>query len=156
MAEWIREIARSFADGQGYFLFLLVLSVLFHLVVPVRVVLQAPFTFFGIILIGIGLVTALRCRSLFLQNRTTLSPYESPAFLITTGPFRLSRNPVYLAMAAMLFGSAVVMGSLSPFVSTFLFIAIMNLVFIPDEEERLETIFGEEYRAYKKRVRRWI
>jgi protein-S-isoprenylcysteine O-methyltransferase Ste14 len=156
MEEGIRQKARSLADGQGYFLILLVLSVLFHIVVPVRVVLHAPFTFFGIILMGLGLVTAIRCRSLFLQNRTTLSPYESPAFLITTGPFRMSRNPVYLAMAAILLGTAVVMGTVVPFVFTGLFILIMDLLFIPDEEERLETIFGEEYRDYKKRVRRWI
>lgn len=156
MEDGIRQKARSLADGQGYFLILLVLSVLFHLVVPVRVVLHAPITFFGIIIIGIGLVIAIRCRSLFLQNRTTLSPYESPAFLITTGPFRISRNPVYLAMAAILFGSAVVMGTVVPFVFTGLFILIMDLLFIPDEEERLETIFGKEYRDYKKRVHRWI
>lgn len=156
MAEGIRQLARSLADGQGYFLILLVLSVLFHLAVPVRVVLHAPFTFFGIIIMGLGLLTAIRCRSLFLQNRTTLSPYESPAFLITTGPFRFSRNPVYLAMAAILFGSAVVMGTLYPFVFTGLFVVIMDLLFIPDEEERLETIFGGEYREYKKNVRRWI
>jgi protein-S-isoprenylcysteine O-methyltransferase Ste14 len=156
MEDGIRQKARSLVDGQGYFLILLVLSVLFHLVVPVRVVLHAPFTFFGIIIIGIGLVTAIRCRSLFLQNRTTLSPYESPAYLITTGPFRFSRNPVYLAMAAILLGSAVVMGTVVSFVFTGLFILMMDLLFIPDEEERLETIFGKEYRDYKKRVRRWI
>jgi protein-S-isoprenylcysteine O-methyltransferase Ste14 len=156
MAEGIRQKARSLADGQGYFLILLVLSVLFHLTVPVCVLLHAPFTFSGIIFMGLGLVTAIRCRSLFLQNRTTLSPYESPACLITTGPFRLSRNPVYLAMAVILFGSAVVMGTLAPFVFTGLFIVIMDLLFIPDEEERLEKIFGREYRDYKKNVRRWI
>ena len=128
MAGGIRQQARSLADGQGYFLILLVLSVLFHLVLPVRVVLHAPFTFFGIIIIGIGLVTAIRCRSLFLQNRTTLSPYESPAYLITTGPFRFSRNPVYLAMAAILLGSAVVMGTVVSFVFTGLFILMMDLL----------------------------
>jgi len=156
MAGGIRQKARSLADGQGYFLILLVLSVLFHFIVPVPVLLHAPYTFSGIIIMGIGLVTAIRCRSLFLQNRTTLSPYESPAFLITTGPFRFSRNPVYLAMAAILFGSAVVMGSIFPFVFTVLFIVIMDLLFIPDEEERLEKIFGGKYREYKKNVRRWI
>jgi len=156
MEDGIWQKARTLADGQGYFLILLVLSVLFHLVVPVRVVLHPPFTYFGIIIIGSGLVTALRCRSLFLQNRTTLSPYESPAFLVTTGPFRVSRNPVYLAMGALLLGSAVLMGTVVPFVFTGLFILVMDRLFIPDEEERLETIFGEEYRDYKKRVRRWI
>jgi protein-S-isoprenylcysteine O-methyltransferase Ste14 len=59
-------------------------------------------------------------------------------------------------MAAILLGTAVVMGTVVPFVFTGLFILIMDLLFTPDEEERLETIFGEEYRDYKKRVRRWI
>ena len=156
MADGLWERARTLTDGQGYFLFLLTLSILFHLVVPVRVVLDAPFTFTGILIIGLGLMVAFQCRSLFLQNRTTLSPYELPAFLITTGPFHVSRNPVYLAMAAMLFGSAVVMGTPVPFIFTGVFILIMDLLFIPGEEERLETIFGKEYRDYKKRVRRWI
>jgi len=156
MAKGIRELAGTLADGQGYFLILLIFSIFSHLVFPVRVVLHAPFTFFGLLIIGSGFILAFGSRSLFLKNRTTLSPYESPVFLITTGPFRVSRNPVYLAMAAMLFGSAVVMGTLSPFVFTVLFIAIMEMLFIPGEEAQLEKIFGEEYRDYKKRVRRWI
>jgi protein-S-isoprenylcysteine O-methyltransferase Ste14 len=156
MANGIRELARTLADGQGYFLVLLILSVLSHLVFPVRVVLYAPVTLFGILIIGSGFILAFRSRSLFLKNQTTLSPYESPAFLITTGPFRISRNPVYLAMAVILFGSAVVMGTLSPFVFPVLFIVITGTLFIPDEEARLEKIFGDEYRDYKNRVRRWI
>src|SRR5512138_3129534 len=99
MATGLREKARAVADGQGYFLLMLLLSILSHFVIPVRVVLQAPFTGSGILIIGAGVFLAFRCRSLFLQNRTTLSPYESPAVLITSGPFRFSRNPVYLAMA---------------------------------------------------------
>ena len=95
-------------------------------------------------------------RTLFLRNRTTLSPYESPVVLITTGPFSISRNPVYLAMAAMLFGSAVVMGTILPFVFVVLFIAIIEVLFIPDEERMLEEIFGEEYREYKRDVRRGV
>jgi protein-S-isoprenylcysteine O-methyltransferase Ste14 len=156
MAEGIRETARSLADGQGYFLILLVLSVLGHVVFPIRVVLSAPYTFSGILFIGAGLFLAARSRSLFLENRTTMSPYESPGFLITTGPFRFSRNPAYLAMAAILFGSAVVMGTLVTFVFPILFIAVTELLFIPDEEEALEKKFGKEYRQYRERVRRWI
>jgi protein-S-isoprenylcysteine O-methyltransferase Ste14 len=156
MAEGIRKKARSLADGQAYFLILLILSILSHFVFPVRGVLHPPFTFFGIIIIGFGFVMAFWSRSLFLKNTTTLSPYESPTFLITTGPFRISRNPVYLAMAAILFGSAVLLGTLVPFVFTVLFIVIIGTLFIPDEEQSLETLFGGEFREYKKTVRRWI
>jgi protein-S-isoprenylcysteine O-methyltransferase Ste14 len=59
-------------------------------------------------------------------------------------------------MAAILFGTAVLLGTLIPFVFTVLFILIIETLFIPDEEERLEKIFGAEYREYKMRVRRWI
>jgi protein-S-isoprenylcysteine O-methyltransferase Ste14 len=156
MAAGLRETARTLADGQGYFLVLLVLSIVSHLLFPVPVLLPAPFTWSGFLIIGAGLLLAFRCRALFLRNRTTLSPYESPAVLITTGPFRISRNPVYLAMAAMLFGSAVVMGTLVPFVFPVLFVVIIEVLFIPDDERRLEEIFGEEYREYKREVRRWV
>jgi protein-S-isoprenylcysteine O-methyltransferase Ste14 len=156
MTTGLREKTRMLADGQGYFLFLLVLAIVSHLVFPVRVLLQPPFTLLGILIIGAGLILAFWTRALFLRNRTTLSPYESPAVLITTGPFRMSRNPVYLAMAAMLFGSAVLMGTLVPFVFPVLFIVIIEVLFIPDEERRLEEIFGGEYQEYQRRVRRWV
>ena len=156
MATGLRKKARAAADGQGYFLLLLLLSVLSHFVFPGGVILQAPFTWSGFLVIGAGIFLAFRCRSLFLRNRTTLSPYESPSVLLTTGPFRFSRNPVYLAMVAILFGSAVVMGTITPFLFPVLFIVIIEVLFIPDEERMLEEGFGREYREYKREVRRWI
>jgi protein-S-isoprenylcysteine O-methyltransferase Ste14 len=156
MATGLREKARMLADGQGYFLILLILSIVSHFVFPIQILLQPPFTFTGLFIIGAGLLLAIRARALFLQNRTTLSPYESPAVLITTGPFRISRNPAYLAMALILFGSAVLMGSSVPFVFPVLFIVIIQVLFIPDEERRLVEIFGEGYREYQQRVRRWV
>jgi protein-S-isoprenylcysteine O-methyltransferase Ste14 len=156
MAAGLREKARRLADGQGYFLILLILSIVSHFLFPIQILVQPPFTFTGIFIIGAGLLLAIRVRALFLQNRTTLSPYESPAVLITTGPFRISRNPAYLAMAVILFGSAVFMGSLVPFAFPVLFIVIIEVLFIPDEERRLEELFGGEYREYRQRVRRWI
>lgn len=156
MAGGLREIARSSMDGQGYFLLLLILSVLSYWVFPGRVILTFPFTLSGFLLIGAGLVLAFRVRALFLRNRTTLSPYESPSVLITAGPFRFSRNPAYLAMAAVLAGSALLMGTLVPFLVPLLFIVIIDLLFIPDEERRLAELFREEYREYRRHVRRWL
>lgn len=156
MAAGLREKARLLADGQGYFLLLLILSIVSHFVFPARVILQAPFTFLGILIIGAGLLLAFWCRTVFLRNGTTLSPYEFPKVLITSGPFRISWNPVYLAMAIILFGSAVLMGTIVPFVFTVLFIVAIEVLFIPDEELRLEELFGEKYREYKRGVRRWV
>jgi protein-S-isoprenylcysteine O-methyltransferase Ste14 len=142
-------------DGQGYFLVLLILSIISSVVFPVRVV-SMTWTLAGIPLIAVGFILAWRSRSLFLENSTTLSPYGSPAFLITTGPFRISRNPIYLAMALSLLGVATLLGTLLPFVFVFLLVGIIGMLFIPDEEQRLETRFGSEYMEYKKHVRRWL
>jgi protein-S-isoprenylcysteine O-methyltransferase Ste14 len=156
METGLRKKARMLADGQGYFLVLLLLAIASHFVFPVRVVLHPPVTWFGLLIIAAGLLLAFRCRALFLKNRTTMSPYESPVVLVTTGPFRFSRNPAYLAMSVILFGSAVVTGTLAPFVFPVVFIVIIGVLFIPDEERRLEDVFGREYREYRQRVRRWV
>lgn len=156
MAAGLRERARQACDGQGYFLILLVLSVLSWFIIPAPVVLWPPLSWTGFLLIAAGLLLAQRCRALFVKNRTTMSPYESPVVLITAGPFRFSRNPAYLSMAVILFGSAMVMGTFLPFAFVALFIVIIEVLFIPEEERRLAEAFGGEYREYRGRVRRWV
>lgn len=144
------------ADGQDYFVILLVLSVLLNYLIPVPAFLSPPSTYSGFLIIGIGIVLALWSRSLFLRNSTTLQPSEEPTVLVTSGPFRISRNPIYLGMAAILLGVAVFQGTLVTFVFPVLFMLLTGVLIIPGEEQMLEKLFGETYRAYKKRVRRWI
>jgi protein-S-isoprenylcysteine O-methyltransferase Ste14 len=144
------------ADGQDYFIILLVLSVLLNFIVPGTAFLSPPVTYCGFLIIGFGFVLALKSRSLFLKNRTTLQLAEEPTCFVTSGPFRLSRNPIYLGMASILLGVAVVLGTLVALVSPVIFIMLIELFIIPGEERKLEKIFGEPYREYKKNVRRWI
>jgi protein-S-isoprenylcysteine O-methyltransferase Ste14 len=144
------------ADGQDYFLILLVLSFLLNFVLPVPAFLSPPATYFGFLIIGFGFVLALKSRSLFLKNATTLQLSEEPTSLVTSGPFCLSRNPIYLGMVSILLGVAVVLGTLVVLVSPVIFIMLIELFIIPGEERTLEKIFGEPYREYKKSVRRWI
>jgi protein-S-isoprenylcysteine O-methyltransferase Ste14 len=144
------------ADGQDYFLILLVLSVLLNFIFPVLVFLSPPFTYFGFLIIGFGLVLAFKSRSLFLKNATTLQPSEEPTSLVTSGPYRISRNPIYLGMASILLGVAVLSGTLVTLAFPVIFIVLINFFIIPGEERKMEKIFGESYREYKKGVRRWI
>ena len=99
---------------------------------------------------------ALWGRSSFVKGKTTLLPYEMPTTLVTIGPSRISRTPMYLGMAAILLGVAVWLGALASFASPALFAMVIEALFIPNEERKLEKIFGEKYREYKKKVRRWI
>ncbi|WP_319580794.1 isoprenylcysteine carboxylmethyltransferase family protein [uncultured Methanospirillum sp.] len=144
------------ADGQSYFLLLLLSSILVNWVFPYPMLVSAPVTYIGIVFVIFGISVCYWVRSLFLRNRTTLSPFETPSVLVTTGPFQFSRNPVYLGMTSILLGTALFMGSGIPFISPLLFIAIIEIMFIPIEEQRLERVFGDQYREYKRTVRTWI
>lgn len=144
------------ADGQDYFLILLVLSVLLNYLFSGSTFLSPPSTYSGFLIIGFGFALALWSRSLFITNSTTLQPSEEPTSLVTAGPFRISRNPIYLGMAAILLGVAVFLGTLVPLVFPVIFVTLIEFFIIPGEERKLEKIFGEPYRDYKKSVRRWI
>jgi protein-S-isoprenylcysteine O-methyltransferase Ste14 len=144
------------ADGQDYFIILLVLLILLNFVFPVMVFLSPPSTYFGFLIIGFGFGMAVWCRSLFLNNATTLQLYEKPTSLVTSGPFRFSRNPIYLGMASILLGVAVLSGTLVTLAFPIIFIVLINFFIIPGEERKLEKIFGEPYLEYKNNVRRWV
>jgi protein-S-isoprenylcysteine O-methyltransferase Ste14 len=76
--------------------------------------------------------------------------------LITSGPYRFSRNPLYLGGNVFIFfGAALFLGSPTALFATALHLFMMDR-FIRREEEQLEREFGEMWRSYKKRVRRWL
>jgi protein-S-isoprenylcysteine O-methyltransferase Ste14 len=93
---------------------------------------------------------------LFKKQNTTVKPDERPSTFIQTGPFKISRNPMYLGMTILLIGIGFVLGSVISFTGFVLFLVAMEVAFIPQEEINLQEKFGEEYLAYKKKVRRWI
>lgn len=85
-----------------------------------------------------------------------LCPGLASGTMATDGPFRMSRNPMYLGMTAMLLGTALWVGTLPFYAAALIFFGVMNWVFIPFEERMLEKEFGTEYSRYRNRVRRWI
>ena len=92
----------------------------------------------------------------FRQARTGFQLSEGGSRLITTGPFRISRNPMYLGMLIWLIGLAVLLGTLTPFLFPALFFLLANLLIIPLEEKDLEGKAGEEFSEYRRHVRRWF
>ena len=110
----------------------------------------------GCLVIGFGIVMDLWSSSLFVKSKTTVSPYGSPTSLVATGPFCISRNPMYLGMICILLGIAFFLGTLVTFLFPFIFWGIVETLLLPNEEKNLEKIFGKEYQDYKSKVRRWI
>ena len=76
--------------------------------------------------------------------------------MVTSGVFRFTRNPMYMGFTLILFGAAVLFGTLSPFLVIPFFMALIERRFIRTEEKMLELKFGQAYLDYKKKVRRWI
>jgi len=91
-----------------------------------------------------------------LLARTAVIPHHATTALVTSGPFRFTRNPLYLSLGLLLAGLALAMNSLAIAVMIAPWAAVMRSGVIAREERYLEGKFGEEYRAYCRRVRRWL
>ncbi len=94
----------------------------------------------------------------FRRSRTTVSPLspDQATSLVTTGPHRLSRNPMYVGMAGVLSAHALSRGSVAAVLPVLGFVAVIDRRQIPAEEVALSTRFGPAYTAYQARVPRWL
>jgi protein-S-isoprenylcysteine O-methyltransferase Ste14 len=154
--------ARTFKERlQGimpttYFVALLVFSITLHFAYPIAKLLYPPATYAGYLFIVFGVALNLWIDALFKRHETTVKPYLEPSTLIVSGPFALSRHPMYLGMASVLLGTAVIHGTVVSFVFPAAYMALMELLFIPYEEESCSKAFGDAYHEYRGRVRRWL
>lgn len=94
--------------------------------------------------------------TLFRRRSNPIRPTATAVTLIRSGPYHLSRNPMYLGMLLMLLAGFVWLGSPVFLAPPLLFFLIQQRVFIPFEEERLQRLFPEEFTAYLHHSRRWL
>jgi len=130
--------------------------IVLHLAVPVARLAEPPATWLGGPLIAVGLVLNLWADALFRRARTTVKPFAEARVLLRRGPFRLCRNPMYLGMVLAALGFAMLMGTLAPFVVVPVLAWLLRSRFIAVEEAMLEDTFGDDYRRYRREVRRWL
>lgn len=109
---------------------------------------------YALVLIGLGLSASAVAR--FMRARTTLDPHGAVSNIVTTGPYRFSRNPIYIGMVCFLIGFPLIFKSYWGLILSPIFIGLMNTLVIQHEEAYLEKKFGEMYTSYKSRVRRWL
>ena len=118
--------------------------------------LDAPLDNIGYVIIALGVLIPVWAARIFRKRETNIIPYRDPDKIVTEGPFKVSRNPMYLGMLLVLVGVAIKLGTLESFVFVLLFFAVANWWYIPFEEERMSEIFGDQFDTYKKNVRRWL
>jgi protein-S-isoprenylcysteine O-methyltransferase Ste14 len=108
----------------------------------------------ALLLVGLALARAF-FRAL-VGGGTTVSPYSASTALVTSGPYRFSRNPGYLGMALVFAGISLMSGAVWSLVALVPTLAVIEFGVIRREERYLERAFGEHYRTYRARVRRWL
>lgn len=117
---------------------------------------DAPARFIGL---GAGLTGILLLAwsaNTLRRHRTTILPNKGADHLVTSGPYRFRRNPIYLADVLILLGLAELTKNVWLVGGAFLFALVVTWLAIIPEERHLEAKFGDAYRAYKERSRRWI
>ncbi len=110
----------------------------------------------GLILVISGISLVFVSFRFMRKMKTTFIPDATPEVLISSGPFRFSRNPIYLGMLTFLVGVAFLMSSLSAIIISFVFGVIINFTWISHEEKKLKELFSEDWETYSSKVRRWI
>ena len=139
-----------------YFFSAIIIEVLLHFSFPLRQFFVFPWRLLGLVFLAIGITLNVLADQTFKRLETTVKPFEESTALLTGGVFSISRNPMYLGMTLILLGIGNLLGSISPFTVVPVFVALLDQVFIVQEERMLMDTFGEQFRHYQSRVRRWI
>ena len=135
---------------------LLLLAALLHLTMPLSRLQLFSNTAIGTALVIAGFAIMIRAWWLFRQADTAVCPTEKSSHLVISGPFAWTRNPMYLGMIGMLASISVWVGTLPFFLATLVYVLVINNVFCPYEEQKMERELGESYLSYRRQVRRWL
>jgi protein-S-isoprenylcysteine O-methyltransferase Ste14 len=103
----------------------------------------------GVLFAGWGILT-------FRRRSTAIIPFHPATTIVMTGPYRLTRNPMYIGMSVQYSGVALLLDTWWAFALLPVVVAIIDRQVIAREERYLSSAFGAEYDSYRSRVRRWI
>jgi len=123
---------------------------------PVAIVGHRAAAPLGIACLVLGLAIHLSAVMALRRAQTSPKPWRPTTAVVTAGPYRFTRNPIYVAFSLVYIGVALWGNTLWPFLLLLLVLPVMQLGVVAREEVYLERIFGDEYRDYRRRVRRWL
>jgi protein-S-isoprenylcysteine O-methyltransferase Ste14 len=132
------------------------MGLLLHRLLPMALLPEGLARILGWSLIIAALALAALSLRVLVRAGTSVDPYKPTTALVTAGPYRYSRNPLYLSLTAIYMGVALVMNVLWPLPLLPLVLWIIQRGVIAREESYLERKFGEAYLCYKARTPRWL
>ncbi len=110
----------------------------------------------GILMIAGGIALDLYAISVLHRHKTTVMPNRAVSHIVTSGPYALSRNPIYLGETVLMIGTGLFSGNVWFIVLAFIASFAVQKLAIEREEKHLEHKFQKAWRDYAKRVKRWI
>jgi protein-S-isoprenylcysteine O-methyltransferase Ste14 len=110
----------------------------------------------GIVGVLLWLAIFIAAAVAFRRARTTLIPNRPAAAIVTQGPYRFTRNPMYVSLVALYLGVTAMMNTWWPLILLPLVVIVIDRMVIAREERYLAGAFPAEYGAYARRVRRWL
>jgi protein-S-isoprenylcysteine O-methyltransferase Ste14 len=134
----------------------LLLSLFLHKLVPLPLFAGRIKTLSGALLIGGAGATGLFALRKMREVGTNVNPTQPTTALVISGPYRFTRNPIYLALTLLYAGLGLLFNTVWTLLLLPVVLLLMNRGVIEREEAYLEQKFGAQYRIYKESVRRWL
>ncbi len=132
------------------------LALLLHAAIPLRFLPRTVAWVIGLLLVGLSIVITVSGVRAMARARTNVDVRKPTTAVVVDGPFRYTRNPLYVSLTLLYLGIAMLINTLWPFFLLPGLMIVMQRGVVEREERYLERKFGDEYLHYKARVRRWI
>jgi len=116
----------------------------------------SPWRYFGIPILLLGGWLSVYADALFKRLGTEIKPFRESSLVVSEGPYRYSRHPMYVGFMGTLFGAGLLAGTLLPLLVVPVMLVLFTVRFILPEERHMEQQFGDDYRRYRASVRMWF
>ena len=123
---------------------------------PPHTLLHIPYKWIAGVSIIFGFTVMTWAWLQFRKSDTAVCPTSKTSLIVTDGAYKYSQNPMYLGMLIMLTGASLLMGTIPSMFAPIGFFIIIDKVFIPYEEKKLLSDFGDVYSKYQMVTRRWL